>query len=103
MAMFASIPSSKRLPCAARPSTSTSIQQKPLCARQSWSSVDSVTIAASVRTCFEHLRHPRARNFLIRRADDHDIARERLPRIDERLHRRNARGHAALHVVLPRP
>lgn len=50
MRMFASIPSSNALPCAARPKVSTSIQQNPLCASPTTISVGSVTIAASAVT-----------------------------------------------------
>ena len=48
---IASMPSCGCEPCAARPAISISSHAKPLCATHTSSSVGSVTIAASARTC----------------------------------------------------
>ena len=52
MAAIASIPTSGRDPCAARPWTTISCHEKPLCAIASWmrSKVGSATMAASAGT-----------------------------------------------------
>ena len=59
MRMLASIPSWKRLPCAARPTVSTSIHWYPLWARHTASPVGSVTTAPSVRVWFTRSAVPR--------------------------------------------
>ena len=99
MRMFASMPRSKRLPWAAMPNVSTSTQLNPRCARQTRSSVASVTTAASARTCCSTSAMPMLATSSSATQAIEDVASKRSAGVAQRLHGGETRGHAALHVV----